>query len=435
MMNSRQKLAIGLEGVPVAETVLSQVNGDEGRLIVAGENIEDLAGTVSFEEVAARLWARDGETVEPAAVRAALGRARVEAFALLPRIECVFATPDAMNALRAAVATLDEDRTPSIAPRWHAAARLTGAVAVFAAAWARRHAMQSVVLPDPSLGHAADFLHMLHGEAPEPCRVDALDAYFVTVADHGLNASTFAARVVASTGSDLVSAITAAIGALKGPLHGGAPGPVLDMLDAVGTADNARDWLAGELEARRRIMGMGHRVYRVRDPRAFVLERALEKLQAAIVERRSAHSPDLLGGALADESVVDGVASAETSNNDATHVAARVARSAANSEANSAANQVAARLELARAVEREATALLAAQHPNRALRANVEFYTAVLLETVGIPRELFSATFAAARTVGWTAHVDEERRKGRLIRPSSIYIGRTPERRNDVATR
>ena len=424
MMNSRQKLAIGLEGVPVAETVLSQVNGDEGRLIVAGEDIEDLAGTASFEEVAARLWARDGETVDPAAVRAALGRARVEAFALLPRIECVFATPDAMNALRAAVATLDEDRTPSIAPRWHAAARLTGAVAVFATAWARRHAMQDVVPPDPSLGHSADYLRMLQGEAPEPHRVDALDAYFVAVADHGLNASTFAARVVASTGSDLVSAITAAIGALKGPLHGGAPGPVLDMLDAVGTAENARDWLAGELEARRRIMGMGHRVYRVRDPRAFVLERALEKLQAAIVERRSAPSSDLLGGTLVAESGADGVACAADS-------ADGVASDAANSEAS----HVGARLELARAVEREATALLAAQHPNRALRANVEFYTAVLLETVGIPRELFSATFAAARTVGWTAHVDEERRKGRLIRPSSIYVGRTPERHADAATR
>lgn len=415
MVNSRQKPAIGLEGVPVAETVLSHVNGDEGRLIVAGENIEDLAGTASFEEVAARLWARDGETVDPAAVRAAIGRARVEAFAILPRIECVFATPDAMNALRAAVATLDEDRTPSIAPRWHAAARLTGAVAVFAAAWARRHAMQDVVAPDPSLGHAADYLRMLQGEAPAPYRVDALDAYFVTVADHGLNASTFAARVVASTGSDLVSAITAAIGALKGPLHGGAPGPVLDMLDAVGAAENARDWLARELEARRRIMGMGHRVYRVRDPRAFVLERALENLQAAIVERPSARSCDLLGGALVDASGKDGDAAAETSRSEATHVAARLA--------------------LARAVEREATALLAAQHPNRALRANVEFYTAVLLETVGIPRELFSATFAAARTAGWTAHVDEERRKGRLIRPSSIYVGRTPEQHADVQAR
>jgi citrate synthase len=185
-----------------------------------------------------------------------------------------------------------------------------------------------------------------------------------------MNASTFVARVVASTGSDLVSAVVASIGALKGPLHGGAPGPVLDMLDAVGRADRARVWLEAELAAGRRIMGMGHRIYRVRDPRADALEHA-----GSVVER-------------------DGIA--------------------------------VARLTLAHAVEREAEHLLAERHAERPLRANVEFYTAVLLDAVGIPRTLFSLMFAASRVVGWCAHVDEQRRVGRLIRPASIYVGPMP---------
>jgi citrate synthase len=212
---------------------------------------------------------------------------------------------------------------------------------------------------------------MLHGAPPAMACVAGLDAYLVTVIDHGMNASTFAARVVASTGSDIVSSIVAAVGALKGPLHGGAPGPVLDMLDAIGSADRARDWIGGELSAKRRIMGMGHRIYRVRDPRAAVLEAAVERLRAS-------------GAA------------------DAT------------------------RLELARAVEQEATRQLAERHPSRALRTNVEFYTAVLLDAVGIPRELFSATFACGSVAGWCAHVAEQRATGRLIRPASRYVGPPP---------
>ena len=182
-----------------------------------------------------------------------------------------------------------------------------------------------------------------------------------------MNASTFTARVVASTGSDLVSAIVAAIGALKGPLHGGAPGPVLDMLDAIGHPAHARAWLEADLAAGRRIMGMGHRIYRVRDPRAAALEHAI-----SVLERT---------GAVGD------------------------------------------RLALARAVERDAERLLTDRHPERSLRANVEFYTAILLEAIGIPRTLFSPTFAASRVVGWCAHVDEQRRVGRLIRPASTYVG------------
>jgi citrate synthase len=378
MTNGRTELRSGLEGVAVAETALSHVDGARGRLIIAGHDVEELAVTARFEDVAAALWARDDSGPTAAEIAAALGAGRVAAFARLPSLGDALEAPDAMDALRAAVAHLSEQREPG-EPHWAPFARVAAALAVFAAAWARRHAGGAAVLPDANLGHAADYLRMVRGLPAKPEEVRALDAYLVTVVDHGLNASTFAARVVASTGSDLVSAITAAIGALKGPLHGGAPGPVLDMLDLVGSREHARGVLESEISARRRIMGMGHRVYRVRDPRAAVLEAVVERLRETTL-----------------------------------------------TESDERAAEVATRLDLARAVEREATALLALRYPSRALRANVEFYTAVLLEAIGVPRELFSPTFAVARVAGWTAHVDEERRKGRLIRPTSIYVGGIP---------
>jgi citrate synthase len=298
---------------------------------------------------------------EHAAIADALADARASAFTVLPDIGTALESSDSMEALRTAVGHLRAgdptvDRT-----------RLTGAIGVFAAAWARGQRHLRPVPPRLTHSHAADILQMLSGDAPDPARVRGLDAYLCCVVDHGMNASTFTARVVASTGSDLVSAIVAAIGALKGPLHGGAPGPVLDMLDAIGTPERSRSWLEQELTAGRRIMGMGHRIYRVRDPRAAALERATSELERA--------------GAAAD------------------------------------------RLAIARAAEREAERLLAERHPERALRANVEFYTAVLLDAVGIPRTLFSPMFAASRVVGWCAHVAEQRAVGRLIRPGSTYVG------------
>jgi citrate synthase len=211
---------------------------------------------------------------------------------------------------------------------------------------------------------------MVRGAPASPAIDAAMDTYFVTISDHGMNASTFAARVVASTGSDIVSSIVAAIGALKGPLHGGAPGPVLDMLDAIGAPDRAVAWLEGELAAGRRIMGMGHRIYRVRDPRAAALEGAAQRLERAGVTT--------------------------------------------------------SRLALARAVEQAAASVLRARYPNRPLLANVEFYTAVLLDAIGLPRSLFSATFAIGRVLGWCAHVREQREVGRLIRPASRYVGPVP---------
>ncbi len=333
----------GLAGVVVADTALSRVDGERGELVLRGMRVQD-AARLGFEALVSHLW---GEPVE-------LGAARVQAADLLRRHSWVggrVATPRvAMDALRAAIGALPEVDD----------CVLVAAVGVTLAAWVRREDL----VPDPALGHAADLLRMIRGESASEAEVEALDAYLCTVVDHGLNASTFAARVVASTGSDHVSAVVAGLGALKGPLHGGAPGPVLDMLDAIGDADRAEPWIRAELAAGRRIMGMGHRVYRVRDPRAAALEGALGRLGA-------------------DQG----------------------------------------RLELARAVERTAERILEAHRPGRKLRANVEFYTATLLEALGVPRAAFTATFAASRVAGWIGHAREQEATGTLIRPRAAYVG------------
>jgi citrate synthase len=358
--------ARGLDDVVVAGTALSHVDGARGELVIHGYSVESLAGQATFEDVCALLWNGAWPSAgEAGAIRGALAAARRDAFELLPSLGDALSAPDSMEALRAAIAHLRSGG--SLADR----ARLTGAVPVFAAAWARHQAGQWPVPPRPHLSHAADTLRMLTGSEAAPAFVRALDTYLCCVVDHGMNASTFTARVVASTGADAISAVVAALGALKGPLHGGAPGPVLDMLDAIGSGASARSWLDSELAAGRRIMGMGHRIYHVRDPRAAVLERAMRALEAGGVQ--------------------------------------------------------AARLPLARVVEREAEQLLAERHPHRHLRANVEFYTAVLLDSLGIPRTLFTPLFAASRVAGWCAHIDEQRAVGRLIRPSSTYVGPWPQ--------
>lgn len=387
-------VAAGLEGVVVADTSLSDVDGERGRLVIRGHDVEALAGRIDFEAVCALLWqgtlpagpahaepaySADQAHVAPLALRQALAAGRCEAWASLPRLGDALRAPDAMEALRAALAHLrvpPHSGTPAL--RLADQALLTGAVAVFAAAWARTQQGLAPLAPEPALGHAADYLRMAGAAKARPTMADPLDvaraaalnAYLVTAADHGMNASTFTARVVASTHSDAVSAVVAAIGALKGPLHGGAPGPVLAMLEAIGHPDRAAEWIAAELAAGRRIMGMGHRVYRVRDPRAAVLERAVDRLRRAGVHTE--------------------------------------------------------RLALARAVEAAATASLREHRPERRMAANVEFYTAVILDAVGLPPALFAATFAVARVAGWLAHVQEQWASGRLIRPASRYVGPWP---------
>lgn len=371
--DGKAPVSLGLDGVIVADTAISEVDGERGRLLVAGLDIESLAGQVPFAAACCLLLdgALPGEQALLEMGRG-LGKARAAASARLPDHAASLRLADPMDALRAMLSTHHAPLPrpgDDAAERGHAIA-LLGAAPVYVAAWARTAAGSSPVAADPELDHAADFLRMLSGEAPDARRAAGLDAYLVTVCEHGMNASTFTARVVASTGSDIVSAVVAALGSLKGPLHGGAPGPVLDMLDSIGEPAAAVGWLEEQLLAKRRIMGMGHRVYRVRDPRAAVLERAIERLEAA--------------------------------------------------------GQRTPRLELARAVERAAEDVLGRRYPDRPLRANVEFYTAVLLDAVGLDRRLFTPAFALGRIAGWCAHVAEQRRTGRLIRPDSRYVGPRP---------
>ncbi len=342
----------GLEGVIAAETTLSHVDGEAGELIIAGDSVETLARTTTFEALCAKLWHVDAVS---------LGEARVKAWSLRGGLGDALSAREGMDALRAALAHL---------PAGADATLVTAATAVYACAWSRRSQGLDPLPPDASITHAGDVLRML-GLEPSEARTRGLNTYLVTVSDHGMNASTFTARVIASTQSDLVSAVVGAVGALKGPLHGGAPGPVLDMLDAVGRPERAEGWLERELGAGRRVMGMGHRIYRVRDPRAAVLEQAVERLER-------------------DGSVTS------------------------------------ARLPLARAVERVATRVLAARYPDRSLQANVEFYTAVLLDALGLDRRFFTPAFAIGRVAGWCAHVAEQKASGRLIRPGSRYVGPVP---------
>jgi citrate synthase len=356
----------GLEGVVIGDTELSHIDGEAGRLVVRGLDVESLAGRARFEDVCPLLWSGAlPREAERSSIRRALGDARVHAFELLPGLGRALRLADPMDALRAAAAQLEASGSPE-----EVRLRLTGALPVFASAWLRTSLGEAPLPPDPARGHAEDYLRAVLGREPEPERVAALDGYLVTVADHGMNASTFTARIVASTESDDVSAVVAAIGALKGPAHGGAPGPVLDMLEEIEKPERARDWIDRRLEAGGRIMGMGHRVYRARDPRAAVLEGGIERLEAA------------------------GLAQAK--------------------------------LALARAVERAALEALRPRHPDRSLACNVEFYTAVLLDAIGLPRPLFTPTFAVARVAGWLAHIDEQRRTGRLIRPTARYTGTLP---------
>ncbi len=351
----------GLEGVVVAETVLSHVDGAAGRLVLRGHELDQLAGW-SFEAVLALLW-RDlaPENLDEARIRMRLGAAREVAFdrmkAALPALEGL-SEVEAMRLLLSLLPDAEAESHRLVA---------VAATPVFAAAIARRGRGLEPVAPDASLGLAADFLRMLHGSEQPADKVAALETYLVTVADHGLNASTFAARVIASTQAGLFSSVIGGLCALKGPLHGGAPGPVLDMLDSIGGEDNIRPWLVAALDRSERLMGFGHRIYRVRDPRADALKRAVAGLKDT-------------GG----------------------------------------------RIAFAEKVEAEALALLAERKPQKPLQTNVEFYTALVLEAVGFPRRSFTNVFACGRMAGWTAHVLEQDKVARLIRPQSRYVGPTP---------
>jgi len=352
----------GLDGVIAAETALSEVDGIQGRLIVRGLTVEELAARHDYAETAALLWHDLAPTTEsPEAIAAALGQARLQAAALVPALLPAARQLSPVEGLRAGLALLADDNPAGD----HIA--VTAAIPVFVAALWRAQQGAAAIAPDPARGQVEDFLAMLHGGEVDAGQCRALEAYLVTVADHGMNASTFTARVVASTHAGVVSSVVAALCALKGPLHGGAPGPVLDMLDEIGDEARIQAWIAAQLDGGARLMGFGHRIYRTRDPRADVLKELVAGLR---------------GGA----------------------------------------NRIA----FAERVEQAAKAALAQRHPDRPLDTNVEFYTALLLEAVGLPRPLFTPAFAMGRVLGWTAHVFEQLAAGRIIRPASRYTGPLP---------
>ncbi len=330
----------GLEGVVAAETKLSMVDGERGVLVIGGYRVEELSSW-SFERVAALLGVEVRAAALPPQSRALLGSAS-----------------DGMDALRMGVAALTDEKN------------IAGMFPTIVAAYWRLRNGQEPIAPREDLGFAANYLYMLNGVEPHEELLRGLETYLNTVVDHGLNASTFTARVIASTGSDLVSAITGAIGALKGPLHGGAPGPALDMVFEIGEASRAEASLRRKIESGERLMGFGHRVYKVRDPRADVFAAAAHRLFTRAGDMKL--------------------------------------------------------YELARAVEATALRLLEEYKPGRRLQTNVEFYTALLLHGLGLEVQLFTPTFAIGRVVGWLAHCAEQRAVGRIIRPQSVYVGAMP---------
>ena len=356
----------GLDDVVAAETVLSEVDGLGGHLTIRGHALRDLAGRRDFAGVTHLLF--DGffdDLPNEKTLAARLGRARVEVFERVKPLLPALAGPSVYDGMRAGTALMPDGDT------LEDALRLIAAPAVLTPALLRMRKGLDVVAPNAAAGHAADMLAMLTGTVANRELAAALDTYLVTVCDHGLNASTFAARVVASTQAGLTSVALAGLGALKGPLHGGAPGPVIAMLDAIAATGDAAGWLSKELAEGRRIMGFGHRIYRVRDPRADVLKTVVRRI-----------GPEGAAGR---------------------------------------------RLAFAETVEQAALETLKRAKPDRVLQTNVEFYTALLLEAAGFPEEAFTCVFAAGRMAGWIAHAREQQATGRLIRPQSRYIGPLPD--------
>lgn len=351
----------GLEGVVAGETALSMVDGAKGRLLYRGYPIGELVERGSFAQVAELLWT--GEWRPDAHLPAAsLPPEVVDVLRLLPSQTLP------MDALRTAVSAWGAITRPTWPPTVEQARALTAFSPSALAAFARLREGQEPIAPDPQLDLAAGFLYQLRGERPDSAAARALDAYFVVGAEHGFNASTFTARVIISTRSDIASALSGAIGALKGPIHGGAPTEVVNQLHEMGTPEQAERWIRDAVGRGERIMGFGHRVYRAYDPRAAALRKVAEGLTG-----------------------------------------------------------VADWLAMAVQVEDIALRVLAELKPNRVIKTNVEYYAAAVLQGVGLPTDLFPAAFALARHAGWTANCLEQAAASRLIRPAVRYVG-PPER-------
>jgi len=362
----------GLEGVVVGSTGISKVAGEEGRLTYRGFDIADLAAHATFEEVAFLLWygrlpnrKELDETRDQMAAKRALPGAVLDMLHGVPRD----AWP--MDVLRTAVSSLslhvphkpDGTHVSDVATAMH----LTASTATAVAAWDRLRRGLEPIAPRTDLAHAANFLYMKNGEVPSETAARALDVYFVLLADHGFNASTFAARVATSTWADMYAAATAAIATLQGDLHGGAPGKVMKMILDIGDPAKAEAYVHALLEKGDRVMGIGHREYKVRDPRAEPLERMARELGANV------GTPQWYA--------------------------------------------------VARKLEDVAVQQLHEKKPGRRLYANVEFYSAPTLYALGIDPDEFTCMFACSRMAGWTAHIMEQMKDNRLIRPQVEYVG------------
>jgi len=356
----------GLEGVVAASTELSHVFGEEGKLVYRGYDIHELAGKTSFEEVAHLLWVGHlPNRQELADLEAKFGANRQLPDAVIEGIRELPRNANPMDALRTGVSMLGAndptlyDNEPDLDEAIGLAARFPAILATFF----RHREGHEPIQGRSDYNTAQNYLYQLFGTEPEERHWKPLETYLVLLADHGLNASTFTARVIASTESDLCSSLTGAVGALKGPAHGGAPAKVLDMLNEIGSADNVESWLTNALDTGQRLMGFGHRVYKAEDPRAEILRGMAE----------TASTPEFF--------------------------------------------------ELSKKTEDRALAMLEERKPGRRLYTNVEFYSAAVLAAVGLPGDMFPPTFAVARAVGWSAHVLEQVANNRLIRPASEYVG------------
>ena len=356
--------AKGLEGVVVATTHISHVFGEEGRLVYRGYDIDQLAAKATFEEVCHLLWKGHlPNRAELDELNGMMRTHRVLPEAAMASLRALPKTGGPMDALRTAASAAGAAMPIDGTPTYEQAVAFTAVFPTIVAAFHRLRNGREPIAPDASLGHAANYLYMLTGEAPQDHHVKSLDTYLVLLADHGMNASTFTARVIASTESDLASCVVGAIGALKGPLHGGAPALVMDMLDKIGSTDNIKPWVDNALNTGGKLMGFGHRVYRTTDPRAEILREMA----------RHASTPEFFA--------------------------------------------------LARGTEEYAIQELNRRKPERRLYTNVEFYSAAVLNSVGLPRDLYPPTFAVSRVAGWTAHILEQLIGNRLIRPQSEYAG------------
>jgi citrate synthase len=347
----------GLKGVIAGETSLAYIDGDKGRLLYRGYPIGELVEHGTYAQVCELLWT--GEWPEQAEMACApLPRGVVEVLRQLP------ADANAMDALRTGVSACGAITRTAYPPTADQARALTATAPSILAAFARLRDGNAPIEPDPALNTAAGFLYQLRGERPDAAEAKALEAYFIVGAEHGFNASTFTARVITSTHSDMASAVAGAIGALKGPLHGGAPSEVVNQLHEMGSPEQAEKWIRSALDRGERLMGFGHRVYRAYDPRAAALRK-----------------------------VAEGLAS------------------------------VADWLKTAVAVEEIALRVLHEYKPDYPIMTNVEYYAAAVLQGVGLQPNLFPSIFGLARHAGWTAHCIEQAAADVLIRPDVKYVG------------